>query len=72
MPFRHTAPPSAGRPSGMRSDRHESRPMTSESSGLVAPQHTGSLSPAVSARPTSAAPAHPHSNAQPPADPATP
>ncbi|MGW6727502.1 hypothetical protein ACWF9G_16500 [Nocardia sp. NPDC055029] len=38
VPFRHTAPPSAGRPSGMRSDRHESRPMTVESSRLVATQ----------------------------------
>ncbi|WP_338039715.1 hypothetical protein [Nocardia mangyaensis] len=28
VPFRHTAPSSAGRPSGMRSDRHESRPTT--------------------------------------------
>ncbi|MEV0333695.1 hypothetical protein [Nocardia sp. NPDC050717] len=45
MPFRHTAPPSAGRPSGMRSDRHESRPMTSESSCLVAEQHPGSALP---------------------------
>lgn len=45
VPFRHTAPPSAGRPSGMRSDRHESRPMTSESSRLVAEQHPGSALP---------------------------
>ncbi|MEV0060257.1 hypothetical protein [Nocardia sp. NPDC050718] len=54
MPFRHTAPPSAGRPSGMRSDRHESRPMTSESPRPVAPQRTA---PAAPHRPASAAPA---------------
>ncbi|MFJ2836102.1 hypothetical protein ACIO52_12145 [Nocardia sp. NPDC087230] len=58
MPFRLTAPPSAGRPSGMRLDRHESRPMTSESSRPVAPQHTGSVLPSAPARTAATGPAH--------------
>ncbi|MEV6364971.1 hypothetical protein [Nocardia asteroides] len=64
MPFRPTAPPRAGRPSGMRSDRHESRPMTSESSRPVAPPHTGSMFPPAPGPAASAAPAHRHSAAQ--------
>ncbi|UGT56780.1 hypothetical protein [Nocardia asteroides] len=58
MPFRHTAPPSAGRPSGMRSDRHESRPMTSESSRLVAEQHPGPTPPPAPPTSASTVPAH--------------
>ncbi|MFC4126638.1 hypothetical protein [Nocardia rhizosphaerae] len=40
VPFRHTAPPSAGRPSGMRSDRHGSRPLTSAPARPIVQQHT--------------------------------
>ncbi len=58
VPFRHTAPPSAGRPSGMRSDRHESRPMTSESSRLVAEQHPGPTPSPAPPTSASSVPAH--------------
>ncbi|MFE3544915.1 hypothetical protein ACFXK0_18300 [Nocardia sp. NPDC059177] len=37
MPFRHTAPPSAGRPSGIRSDRHESHPVPVEAAHPLIP-----------------------------------
>ncbi|MFB7875309.1 hypothetical protein ACFC06_08645 [Nocardia sp. NPDC056064] len=41
MPLRHSAPPSAGRPSGMRSDRHEHHPVTAETSRPAPARPTG-------------------------------
>lgn len=54
----------------MRSDRHESRPLTSDSSGPVVPQYSGPSTPSASTPPASAAPAHRHSAAACPTAPA--
>ncbi|MFC6012720.1 hypothetical protein [Nocardia lasii] len=57
MPHRHTVPPSAGRPSGTRSDRHEPAPARVES---AAAHLAGSMRAPAETRPALAPVAVPH------------